>query len=219
MNPCVPISIHNIAALVGKAYAVAFTPNNIMSGFRCTGIWPLNENIFSDDNFLGSDVSDQPLPGGPTVTPVPMGTPTADDAPPDLNQPSSEPQPSSSTDPSTTIISPEVVRPFPKGIRKNTGKGRKRGRTTHLTSTLELQALKAAKIDQEAKWKKPTKLTNTKKAKRVLFHGDIEDELLNLSDVQYPSASEYDFTVMSDDDVLEDSRPLGVGDFCVGKVA
>lgn len=62
MNHGKTITIYQIAELLGKAYPLAFIPNNITSGFRSTGIWPLNRQIFSDDDFLASAVTDRPPP-------------------------------------------------------------------------------------------------------------------------------------------------------------
>ena len=52
------ISMYNISELSGKAYPKAVTPENIISGFRCTGIFPFNPKIFKNHEFLSSYVSD-----------------------------------------------------------------------------------------------------------------------------------------------------------------
>lgn len=57
-----PLTIYDIADLVGKAFPRAFTPTNIANGFKATGFHPLNENIFSDADFLAANVTDRPLP-------------------------------------------------------------------------------------------------------------------------------------------------------------
>lgn len=61
-HPSTPITIYNVAELAGKAYTLAFSPSNIPAGFRITGIWPVNENIFGDDEFLGSAITDRKNP-------------------------------------------------------------------------------------------------------------------------------------------------------------
>ncbi|XP_010882229.1 uncharacterized protein LOC105018472 isoform X1 [Esox lucius] len=43
------LSIHLIPGLMANALASSATPANIMDGFRCTGIWPLNPAIFVTD--------------------------------------------------------------------------------------------------------------------------------------------------------------------------
>ena len=57
-NPGKPITNYDISGLVGIAFPLAFTPKNILSGFRCTRIFPFNPVIFSDEDFLSSYVID-----------------------------------------------------------------------------------------------------------------------------------------------------------------
>ena len=42
-----------------KAFELAFAPRNILSGFQGTGICPLNPNVFTDDNFAPSAITDR----------------------------------------------------------------------------------------------------------------------------------------------------------------
>ncbi len=53
------MTIYEIPALAGKAFPRAMTPVNIQSGFRVSGIYPLDRNIFTDDDFLALDVTDR----------------------------------------------------------------------------------------------------------------------------------------------------------------
>lgn len=62
-NPGKRLTVYNIPSLVKEAVLNAMTPKNITAGFRCTGIWPLNRNIFTDDEFEPSSVTDRPLSG------------------------------------------------------------------------------------------------------------------------------------------------------------
>lgn len=59
-NPGRPINIYDIAGLFGRAYLKSFTPENIINGFKYTGIWPINRDIFTPDDYLSSYVSDRP---------------------------------------------------------------------------------------------------------------------------------------------------------------
>ena len=49
------ISIYDGAELAGVAFQKAMTIENITSGFRSTGIYPLNDDIFTDNAFLAGD--------------------------------------------------------------------------------------------------------------------------------------------------------------------
>ena len=42
-----------------NAWIEACTPTNVLNGFRATGIWPINRNIFPDEAFAGAEVSEQ----------------------------------------------------------------------------------------------------------------------------------------------------------------
>lgn len=66
-HPGIPITIYNVAELSGKAYPLTFAPKNILSGFRVSGIWPINQNIFGDEEFLCSAVTDRENPTSSTV--------------------------------------------------------------------------------------------------------------------------------------------------------
>lgn len=55
-------TIYEVAEAVGKAYKASFTPKNIRSGFKSTGIYPLNLDCFTDDDYLCSYISERPAP-------------------------------------------------------------------------------------------------------------------------------------------------------------
>ena len=61
-NPGKTVTIWQIAELTGRAFTSAASPTNIISGFRSTGIFPLNTDIFTEEDFLPSDVTDRPYP-------------------------------------------------------------------------------------------------------------------------------------------------------------
>lgn len=58
-HPGVPISIYNIPAIVKEALLLTATPKNILSGYKKTGIWPYNRNMFTDEDYLCSSVTDR----------------------------------------------------------------------------------------------------------------------------------------------------------------
>ena len=58
-HPGQPITTYDVAQIVGNAFPLAFTPKNIIAGFRDSGISPFNLSVFSDEEFLCSYVADQ----------------------------------------------------------------------------------------------------------------------------------------------------------------
>jgi len=58
-NPGQPMKIYDISEVLGIAFPLAFTPANITSGFRVSGIFPFNRDIFPDSEFLSSFVTDR----------------------------------------------------------------------------------------------------------------------------------------------------------------
>ena len=56
------ISQYDQASLFGSAYIRTATMEKAISGFRCSGLWPFNPDIFNDEDFLPSLVTDEPQP-------------------------------------------------------------------------------------------------------------------------------------------------------------
>ncbi len=69
-HPGKTLTIYDIPSLVATALPRAATPSNIISGFVCTGICPFNPDIFEEQDFSPSYVTDRPVPAlvpcGPT---------------------------------------------------------------------------------------------------------------------------------------------------------
>ncbi|CAH1971149.1 unnamed protein product [Acanthoscelides obtectus] len=60
-NPGRTVTIYNIPGFVNTIMSQAFGLSNILSGFRSTGIHPYNPDIFTDDDFLCSAVTDREM--------------------------------------------------------------------------------------------------------------------------------------------------------------
>ncbi|XP_016101577.1 uncharacterized protein [Sinocyclocheilus grahami] len=55
-------TIYDLPGIVAKALPQAATPENIMSGFRCTGIWPYSPDVFGENDFAPAYATDRPEP-------------------------------------------------------------------------------------------------------------------------------------------------------------
>ena len=58
-HPGETLSLYYVAELSNKAFVKSCTLENITSSFRRTGIFPFNSDIFTEDEFLPSTVTDQ----------------------------------------------------------------------------------------------------------------------------------------------------------------
>lgn len=199
-HPGKPISIYDVAEISGIAYPLAFTPLNIQSGFRVSGIWPVNENVFQEHEFMGSSVTDRPYDDPTTSqgistasgTLTAPGTSTVQGSPFVSNniaanlsniQPSTQNGVPSTANPIPSIESvtssahaftlPEMIRPFPQaGQRTTSSKGRKKGKCRILTDTPE-------KMEIEVNQKDITKIPKAKKEiikRKVLQSSSSSDD-------------------------------------------
>nr|KAI8763259.1 hypothetical protein BgiMline_006195 [Biomphalaria glabrata] len=71
------MSIYQLAELGGTAFLKASKKQNILSGFKTSGVWPLDKDIFSDDEFLPSDVTDRPMVADPELPDIDIARPRA----------------------------------------------------------------------------------------------------------------------------------------------
>lgn len=55
-NPGKRITIYDLPECFTKAYYRALSTENISAGFKKTGLWPINSEIFSEDDFLAASV-------------------------------------------------------------------------------------------------------------------------------------------------------------------
>lgn len=59
-NPGKPLIRYQIAQLVGAAMTKAACPTYITSSFKASAIWPFNQDVFEDDQFLPASITDWP---------------------------------------------------------------------------------------------------------------------------------------------------------------
>ncbi|KAK4876672.1 hypothetical protein RN001_009178 [Aquatica leii] len=55
------MTIYDISGMAREALPRALVPNNVIKGFKVSGIKPFNKNIFTDDAFLPASVTNQPI--------------------------------------------------------------------------------------------------------------------------------------------------------------
>lgn len=148
--------------------------NNWMSistnvGKPATMLYPLNEDIFPEHEFLSSDVTDRPMNDGESDHVQNVGAPsTSSNKHTDIiGRPSTsnnEASPSLSLT-NRLIVSPEEIRPYPKALpRKQTREGRPKGKLLILTDTPEKERIEVQKLEQTLKGQKRPKSRNLKKA-------------------------------------------------------
>lgn len=99
------MTIHVIPKMLTYAFPKAMTPENICAGFRATGIYPFDRNVFSDADFMPSYTFQGNADGSssPCLMPTSMGGPG----------------------PSQECVTPEQVRPFTKAGTSSNSKRKK----------------------------------------------------------------------------------------------
>lgn len=201
-NPGKPLSIYEVGEMVGRAFPLAFTTKNIQSGFAASGIVPLNEDIFTDDDFLSSYATDRPNPEDKNNATAPDRPNSKDNnnAAEDISISSTISGPSSNC---LTKVTPESIRPFPKaGPRKPTLKGRKKGKSTILTETPEKFQVEDVTSSQLLKFKegRAEKVNVVKKALQMDESDEENDEELSLRE----SSDDGDIMMEFEDQEIED---------------
>lgn len=169
-NPGKPLTIYDVAGICGKAYPLAFTPSNIISGFSSSGLWPFNQHIFAEHEYFASLVTDRPNPesrltseNAPCVGPSDSVISTPQDKPTMIETPKSL----------------EEIRPFPKAERKNiTKKGRKPGSCRILTDTPEKNEIAADAVKRKKKpgLKKTIGLKGKQNKSKTALFGDDQQQ-------------------------------------------
>ncbi|CAH1990976.1 unnamed protein product [Acanthoscelides obtectus] len=60
-NPSKVVTLFQISTLFGQAFTNAANMKTALKGFEKTGIWPTNEGIFTDDDFLPAETTNIPI--------------------------------------------------------------------------------------------------------------------------------------------------------------
>lgn len=192
-----PLNIYDIAGLVGKAFPLAFTPNNICKGFSSTGFHPLNENIYTDADFMPASYSDRPpVENSPTrIDQVSFSQPTTSDFEVIHRK-------------SPTLISPVMIRPHPKAEpRKGIRKGRQKGRSRILTDTPEKQEIENMKAEKNVSTKTNKAKTINPSAKNRLMTKN-KSNIANRTKRRILSETSEDSVILTSEDVSENDTEI-----------
>ena len=175
--------------MVNEAHLSAMNSRNITSGFKNTGIYPYNRQIFNEDDFAPSITTNNDLLTEEVQTPEKSH----------LNN--------NSNTALGSYVCPSVVYPLPKAEpRIINSKGRKKGSSKILTNTPVRNDIAQA---SETKSKQKPKATKPPPSKKSLFN-PIESELESDDEVLLDDTSE--------DDLDEECNNCIEGDFVVVKV-
>ncbi|KAJ8967108.1 hypothetical protein NQ317_006989 [Molorchus minor] len=144
-NPGKVVTLFQISTLFVQAFVNAANMKTALKGFEKTGIWPTNEGIFTDDDFLPAETTNIPIENEIQTCPIPSDNPTKNN---ETQNPQPEPQPQCSWMPdspnalirrpsisSFPALSPEIAMPVPKLKTGFKRVQRKRGKTTILTES------------------------------------------------------------------------------------
>lgn len=128
------VNIYDIPKIVEPAYHKAMTIDNISGGFRSTGIYPYDRDVFKECDFAAADVSERSLPA--SADPTPSAGVTNAVASSSVVYTYSTPSTSSVPD-TIAGVSPADILPLPRYERKTASRGRKKRRSAIVTDTPE----------------------------------------------------------------------------------
>lgn len=167
------VSIYEVAELAGTAFKRAMSIENITSGFNATGIYPVNDQIFTDDLFLPAEhftETEQPHHSIPATTNL-------------ISDPS---EPSTSKD----MPNQSFVLRLPKPVMKQTV-SRKRRQAVNLTATPTPE--KPDLCSPEATCK-----PQRKRCRTALFHNRDDTDSEDSDDTPAESESDDEYVEMAE---------------------
>lgn len=85
-HPGQTLTIYNVAELVGLAFEKSMTPCNIKSGFKKAGIFPFDRDVFAEDEFLTSEMTNRLLTDEEQQPQQPRDTKPIDDQQPSTSR-------------------------------------------------------------------------------------------------------------------------------------
>lgn len=186
------MTVHILPSMVAYAFPKAFTPSNIQSGFKSTGIYPYDRCLFSEADFMPSYVSDRPL------LPVEQGT--SDEVLVSGNVPGASIVQSLTENTNAQVLPalPEDVRPLPKAPPRDASQRRRKIRKSAIyTDTPEKNRLLAESSRRPTTTSTAVAVGSSKVARKRKLNVDVAEE----------NHDENEETQLCDDD-SDDDMPL-----------
>ena len=124
-HPGRPITIYNIAKLFKPAYERAASVSTACNGFRKTGLYSFNRNVFCESDFAAVEVTDVPITEikvGVSDDPF-IGTPVSSNNLPQNVEITKRNSSSCSSD--IALVSAADISPFPKSLHRAAVRKRK----------------------------------------------------------------------------------------------
>lgn len=143
-NPGRTVTVYQIGKLFSQAYEKAAVVANAVSGFRATGIYPVNRHIFPDWMFAPAEVSDVALEANEVDDPHPG---SSREIPREKTPSLSQDSPRQATHKGRIVepsidVSLEEILPLPKAKLEMKKRKRKSQGSTILTSTPNMDEIK-----------------------------------------------------------------------------
>jgi len=180
-NPGKRFTIYDLPSVTSNALVNSATPKNIINGFSVSGVSPFNRNVFNDDEYAPSTVTNIVLDSTDNMQPYEISDNTETVMANKIIETLSQ-------EPIT--ISPESIRPYPKAqlAQKMAKKGgRNQGTTKILTDTSEKNEIeqnankknniaKLKLLYTEARKNKQTSKATKKNKNKIVDENDEDDD-------------------------------------------
>jgi uncharacterized protein YraI len=200
-----PLSPYDIVELFGKSYLKVQTGEIAANGFKVTGLWPLNKNVFSDVDFIAAQ-QNAVIDGCTTNIPPLESRSETGQVLVEIRAPQTtanlQPEPAPSTSglnrSSLGLVSPHAISPVPEKRRKVSSRGRKAAVAAVITSSPYKNDLENKNMKRQEKESKLVKTKNKKKTakrnKQTKKNKDDseEEDSEELDVIQFDEGSEHD---------------------------